>query len=129
VVVSRRGSRSIEHLGSAHYAAELAALKAGPAERFEPGHAVLDLCVAGPPGSQPLAAAKGDSVFRDLVLARIIGPTSKIGAERVLSEVGVAAAFYATAKRSLPSYERPSWRQSLAVVSARHAAGEDNTPR
>src|SRR5439155_6802777 len=63
----------------------------------------------------------GDTVFRDLVLARIIEPTSKIDAERVLSEVGVQAASYATLKRRLPRYAKPSWRQSLAAASARHA--------
>jgi hypothetical protein len=142
---SRRGSRSIEHLGSAHDEAELAALTAAAAERLSAGQAVLDLGVAGPPGSGPLpitssqmthlwdglnavyrilgfeAATKGDNVFRDLVLARIIEPTSKIDAERVLSEVGVQAASYATLKRRLPSYAQPSWRQSLAAASARHA--------
>ncbi|BBY56941.1 IS1634 family transposase [Mycolicibacterium sarraceniae] len=66
-------------------------------------------------------AAKGDNVFRDLVLARIIEPTSKIDAERVLNEVGVPAASYATLKRRLPSYAKPSWRQALAGASARHA--------
>jgi hypothetical protein len=56
----------------------------------------------------------GDNVFRDLALARIIEPTSKIDAERVLTEVGVQAASYVTLKRRLPSYAHPSWRQSLA---------------
>jgi hypothetical protein len=142
---SRRGSRSIEHLGSAHDEAELAALKAAAAERLAAGQAVLDLGVAGPPGSEPLPitssqmthlwdglytayrvlgfelVTKGDNVFRDLVLARIIEPTSKVDAERVLSEVGLRAASYATLKRRLPSYAAPSWRQSLAAASARHA--------
>jgi hypothetical protein len=142
---SRRGSRSIEHLGSAHDEAELAALKAAAAERLAAGQAVLDLGVVGPPGSEPLPIAssqmthlwdglytayrvlgfelvtKGDNVFRDLALARIIEPTSKVDAERVLSEVGVQAASYATLKRRLPSYAAPSWRQSLAAASARHA--------
>ena len=142
---SRRGSRAIEHLGSAHDEAELAALKAAAAERLSAGQAVLDLGVAGPPGSEPLpitsstmthlwnglcaayqvlgfeAVTKGDNVFRDLVLARIIEPTSKIDAARVLSEVGVDAASYATLKRRLPAYAKPSWRQSLAAASARHA--------
>ncbi|EUA42918.1 putative transposase [Mycobacterium xenopi 3993] len=43
---SRRGSRSIEHVGSAHDEAELAALKAAAAERLAAGQAVLDLGVA-----------------------------------------------------------------------------------
>jgi len=42
------------------------------------------------------AVIKGDNVFRDLVLAGIIEPTSKIDATRVLSEVGVEPASYAT---------------------------------
>ena len=142
---TRRGSRSIEHLGSAHDEAELAALKAAAAERLSAGQAVLDLGVAGPAGSEPLPitssrmthlwdglcaayrvlgfdlVTKGDNVFRELVLARIIEPTSKIDAARVLGEVGVRAASYATLKRRLPIYARPSWRQSLATASARHA--------
>ena len=62
------------------------------------------------------SATKGDNVFRDLVLARIIEPTSKIDAERVLTEVGVEPASYATLKRRLPVYAQPRWRQSLAAA-------------
>jgi hypothetical protein len=104
----------------------LAALKAAAAERLSAGQVVSDLGVEGPPGSEPLPitasqmthlwdglcaadrvlefelVTKGDNVFRDLVLTRIIGPTSKIDAERVLSEVGVPAASDATLKRRLP---------------------------
>jgi glyoxylate carboligase len=50
---SRRGARRIEHIGSAHGEAELAALKAAAAERLAAGQAVLDLGVAGPAGTQP----------------------------------------------------------------------------
>jgi hypothetical protein len=142
---SRRGSRSIEHLGSTHDEAELAALKAAAAERLAANQAVLDLGVTAPAGSEPLpitstrmthlwdalcaayrilgfeSATKGDNVFRDLVLARIIEPSSKIDAERVLSEVGVEPASYATVKRRLPIYAQPQWRQALAAASARRA--------
>jgi hypothetical protein len=45
-VVVAAGSRSIEHLGTAHDDAELAALKAAAAERLTAGQAVLDLGVA-----------------------------------------------------------------------------------
>lgn len=48
-----------------------------------------------------------DEVFRDLVLARIIEPTSKLDADRVLEEVGVPAASYATLKRRLPGHAAP----------------------
>ena len=68
--------------------------------------------------SQPL---KSDNVFRDLVLARIIEPCSKIDAERVLSEVGVHAASYATVKRRLRGYAQKGWRSSLAAACAAHA--------
>jgi len=141
----RKGSRSIDHIGSAHDEVELAALKAAAAERLAAGQAVLDLGLPGvhEPGVLPItssrmshlweglcaayrivgfeAVSKGDTVFRDLVLAWIIEPTSKIDAERVLSEVGIEAASYATVKRRLPSYAAASWRQSLAGASARRA--------
>jgi Transposase DDE domain len=141
----RKGSRSIEHLGSAHDEVELAALKAVAAERLAAGQTELDLGIAGhlEPGTLPIlsaqmthlwqalcdgyrilgfeSATEGDNVFRDLVLARIIEPTSKIDAERVLGEVGVAPASYATVKRRLRGYAQPRWRQALAAACAAHA--------
>ena len=141
----RRGSRSIEHIGSAHDEVELAALKAAAAARLAAGQTELDLGLSDglEPGTLPITSSqmihlwdglctayrvlgfesvtKGDNVFRDLVLARIIEPTSKIDAARVLSEVGVEAASYATLKRRLPVYAQPSWRQTLAAATAQHA--------
>jgi Transposase DDE domain len=141
----RKGSRSIEHLGSAHDDVELAALKATAAERLAAGQTELDLGICGgvEPGTLPIlssqmthlwealcaayrilgfeSATKGDNVFRGLVLARIIEPSSKIDAERVLGEVGVAPASYATVKRRLRGYAQPGWRQALAAASAAHA--------
>jgi hypothetical protein len=141
----RRGSRSIEHIGSAHDEVELAALKSAAATRLVAGQTELDLGLANglEPGTLPITSSqmthlwdglctayrllgfevvtKGDSVFRDLVLARIIEPTSKIDAARVLAEVGVEAASYATLKRRLPIYATSAWRQSLAAATARHA--------
>src|SRR5689334_8900309 len=66
-------------------------------------------------------AAGGDDVFRDLVLARIIEPASKLDSLRVLEEAGVAAASYATVKRRLPAYAREEWRQRLSAACAAHA--------
>jgi Transposase DDE domain len=67
------------------------------------------------------SATKGDNVFRDPVLSGIIEPTSKIDAERVLTEVGVEPASYATVKRRLPIYAQPAWRQSVARACAARA--------
>jgi Transposase DDE domain len=141
----RRGSRSIEHIGSGHDEVELAALKTAAAERLAAGQTELDLGLTPgvEAGTLPITSSqmthlwdglctayrvlgfesvtKGDNVFRDLVLARIIEPTSKIDAGRVLGEVGVEAASYATLKRRLPVYAQPGWRQSLAAACAAHA--------
>jgi hypothetical protein len=66
-------------------------------------------------------AAGGDTVFRQLVLARIIEPVSRLDSLRVLEEAGQAPASYATLKRRLPAYAKPSWRQQLAAACAAHA--------
>lgn len=67
-------------------------------------------------------AAGGDEVFRDLVLARIIEPTSKQDSLRVLGEVGVDPASCPTLNRRLPAYADPAWRRRLAAACAAHAA-------
>ena len=142
---SRRGSRSIEHIGSAHDDHELAALTAAAEQQLTAGQTEMDLGLTPAPGSGPLpimssrmshlvgalgtayeklgltAATKSDSVFRDLVLARIIEPTSKVDSLRVLGEVGIAPASYATVKRRLPIYAKPPWRQALSAACAAHA--------
>jgi Transposase DDE domain group 1 len=66
-------------------------------------------------------AAGGDGVFRDLVLARIIEPASKLDSLRVLEETGVAAASYRTVLRRLPAYAKGAFRQQLSAACAAHA--------
>jgi hypothetical protein len=143
---SRRGSRDIEHAGSAHDEAELAALKAAARQRIAAGQGELDLGLDATTQSGPLEivssrmahlwdalcraydtlgfadAAGGDEVFRQLVLARIIEPTSKLDALRVLAEVGVDTVAYRTLARRLPVYAAAGWRQRLAAACAQHAA-------
>ena len=63
-------------------------------------------------------AAGGDEVFRQLVLARIIEPTSKLDSLRVLDEAGIGPPAYATLKRHLPVFATDSWRQQLAAACA-----------
>ena len=66
-------------------------------------------------------AAGGDEVFRQLVLARIIEPSSKLDSLRVLEEAGAAGPSYATLKRRLPAYAKEEWRQELSAACAAHA--------
>jgi len=46
-------------------------------------------------------------VFRHLVLARIVEPTSKLDSLRALAEVGIAARSYRTVQRRLPVFADP----------------------
>ena len=66
-------------------------------------------------------ASGGDEVFRQLVLARIIEPASKLDSLRVLEEAGVTPASYRTLKRRLPAYAEQEWRQRLSEACAAHA--------
>jgi hypothetical protein len=56
-----------------------------------------------------------------LVLARIIEPTSKADSLRVLAEVGVDAVSYPTLNRRLRGYSAEGFRRKLAAACARHA--------
>ncbi|WP_066908841.1 IS1634 family transposase [Mycobacterium interjectum] len=142
---TRRGSRKIEHLGSAHDVAGVAALKAAAAQRLAAGQAQLDLGLAARSQSEPLPitsskaahlwdalcaayeilgfdeAADGDAAFRQLVLARIIEPTSKADSLRVIEETGIAPVSYPTLNRRLPVFAKPSFRQALSAMCASHA--------
>jgi len=145
---SRRGSRSIEHVGSAHDESELEALKAAARQRLADGQDAFDLGLdsAGIAGA-PLEivrsraghlwdalcraytrlgldrAAGGDEVFRDLVLARIIEPTSKQDSLRVLAEVGVEPVSYRTVTRRLPVFAKHTFRQALSAACPPRRAG------
>jgi hypothetical protein len=140
-----RGSRQIEHLGSAHDPAQLELLKAAARQKLVAGQGELDLGLdtGAPGGPLPITssqmgclldalhhayrvlgfdlAADGDEVFRDLVAARVIEPVSKLDSLRVLEEAGVTPVSYATLKRRLPVYARDAWRQRLSAACAAHA--------
>jgi Transposase DDE domain len=141
---SRRGSRKIEHFGSAHDDAALEALKAAAQQRIAAGQPELELGLE-PAGCGPLPITSskmshlvdslgqayrvlgfedptgGDEVFRHLVLARIIEPSSKLDSLRVLDEAGATPASYRTLKRRLPAYAEQEWRQRLSAACAAHA--------
>jgi hypothetical protein len=67
------------------------------------------------------AATGGDEVFRALVMARTIEPTSKLDCLRVLEEVGVEPPSFAMLKRRLPLFAQQSFRAGLAAACAAHA--------
>jgi hypothetical protein len=151
---SRRGARTIEHIGSAHDELELEALKVAARQRLAGGQEELELgleasasavAVSAAGSARPLQiassrmghlwdglssaydllgfarAAGGDEVFRQLVLARIIEPTSKQDSLRVLAEVGVDAVSYPTLNRHLRGYAAEGFRRKLAAACAAHA--------
>jgi len=66
-------------------------------------------------------AARRDEVFRQLVLARIIEPTSKLDSLRVLAEIGVDVPSYPTLNRRLRGYAAEGFRRKLAEACAAHA--------
>ena len=144
---SRRGSRSIEHLGSAHDDAGVEALKAVARQRLADGQQALDLglepadALGGPLeiiGSRAVylwdalcrayaalgfdRILDGDEVLRDLVLARIIEPVSKLDSLRVLAETGVETPTYRTVTRRLPLIAKTAVRQAFSSACAKHAS-------
>jgi Transposase DDE domain len=142
VYSSRRGSRDIEHIGSAHDDAQLELLKAAARQRLAAGQGELDLGLdVGADGGGPLPITSsrmghlwdalawayqvlgfdGDEVFRALVLARIIEPSSKVDSLRVLTEAGVSPPSYRTVNRRLPVFATEAWRQAVAAACAARA--------
>ncbi|OMG26119.1 hypothetical protein BKH34_13450 [Actinomyces naeslundii] len=154
---SRKGARSIEHIGSAHDDAELAVLKEVARQRLNAGQLSFDLAglnsenAAGSAPQEPAGAgcvvpitsnrmgvllealetdwkAVGldglngdDEVFRQLVTARLIEPTSKQDSLRVLAEAGLSPVSYATVKRHLPSYATEGFTRDLSRLLAGYA--------
>jgi Transposase DDE domain len=66
--------------------------------------------------------AIGDEAFKDLVLGRIIEPTSKADTLRVLSEIGVSAPSLRTVFRALARCIDRDYRGSLARACLAHSA-------
>lgn len=141
---SSRGSRKMDHIGSAHTPEDLEVLRAAARQKLvAEGQEELDLG-DGRPRREALPirssraqhlwdaltagftavgfdrAVGADEVFRQLVLARLIEPTSKLEAIRVLEEMGIPAPSYRTIERRLPVFAKPQWRRRLAAVCAAH---------
>ena len=146
-IAERRAGRDVvlEHIGTAHDGAELAVLMDLARARVRPGQDELDLGIEadagrGRPGvimAKSSAVlwevltgayatlgfdALGDEAFAQLVLARVVEPTSKADSLRVLDELGVAHASLRTMFRSLGRAAAGGYRDQLADACFAHAA-------
>ena len=64
----------------------------------------------------------GDEVFRDMVIARIVEPTSLLDIDRVLAEMGRVSASHSTRKRTLRRAHAGGYRDQIATACFTHAA-------
>lgn len=62
-----------------------------------------------------------DEVFRDLVVARIVEPTSILDVGRVLTDLGRAPASEKTLRRTLERCQQRKWRDQIAQACFAHA--------
>ncbi|WP_103063096.1 hypothetical protein [Actinomyces qiguomingii] len=143
-----RREEVIEHLGSAHDEAGLAVLVEAARARLHPGQLALDLDEPAPRTGAvvdskrsallwdvltgayealgPDEAVGGDEGFKQMVLARLIEPTSKEQVPQVISELGVQPASRRTLFRSLARCAGRQWRERIADACLRHvSAGGD----
>lgn len=65
--------------------------------------------------------ALSDEVFRDLVIARVVEPTSLLDVDRVLAELGRTAASLSTRKRTLRRAVGGGYRDQIAAACFAHA--------
>jgi hypothetical protein len=63
-----------------------------------------------------------DAVFRDLVIARLVEPTSKADAARVLTDLGAETVSYKTIQRHLAMVNTGRYRDAIAGKCFTHAA-------
>ena len=146
-IAERRGGRNhiLEHVGTARSEAELAVLMVEAGRRLRPGQESLELEGAGMPerGRSGVITGKrsallwhvltsvysrlgfdalGDAAFQEMVLTRIIEPTSKADSLRVLEEIGVEHAALRTLFRSLRRAAVGGYRDQVAAACFTHAA-------
>lgn len=134
-IVTKDGSDiiSIDHIGSAHNQQELDALYAIAKQKLHPGQLELDLFGAG--GTAPMFMEGSysrlvwdvlehvyttlgfddisDVIFKDLVLARIIEPVSKLDTIRVIEELGLSSPSHSAILRSLKRSIDENYRATL----------------
>ena len=149
-----RRDKVIEHLGSAHTEAELAALMEIGRHRIAPGQLSLDLtptppavselsAPAGPVSTDAVVesarsallwqvlhgaythlglddATGGDRAFEQMVLARLIEPTSKEQVPQVLGDLGLEAVSTRSLFRSLARAQERGYREAISAAALKH---------
>lgn len=147
VQIARKENRRdvvIEHLGSAHTEAELAALVQAARRKIEEGQGVLDLGLdtEGDPGAAIVQTKTSrllvdtltagwrdlgfdvitDEAFFQLVLARVVEPTSMLDAIRVLTDLGLTPAHRNTFSATLRRCGQRGYRDQIATACFNNAA-------
>lgn len=146
-IVEKQGrvNRVLKHLGSAHDEAQLQVLLEKGRRELRPGQLEFDLFDSGSPGSLRATTlskhstllwgvlrgayravgfddAIDDSVFEQLVLARIVEPASKADTIRILDELGVEHASLRTMFTTLQRCNNQDYRSRLASACFTHAS-------
>ena len=141
--------RIVEHIGSAHTEAELAALIAVAKGKIDAGQQHLDLQLSG--AEQVRAAGEavitryssellwttlissywrlgfgvlGDDTFAALVCARLVEPTSKLDTLRVLDDIGIDAPHLSSIKRALARCVDRDYRRQLSRACLDHVTAQ-----
>lgn len=147
IVEKRHGVRTIvEHLGSAHDEAELAALLRIGHDKLHANQPMLELPAQR--GARPgVAVIEGkrsqllvdvvrdswerlgfdvvdDAAFFQLVLARLVEPTSKLDSIRVIEELGLSAAHRNTFTKALRRCADKNYRDRIAQACFTHVWSE-----
>ncbi|WP_067474274.1 IS1634 family transposase [Nocardia amamiensis] len=112
-----------EHVAALFSAAPAAevAVPVGPGRVTGTCSAVLFDALAGVYDSLGFGAAVADEVFRDLVIARLVEPSSLADAARVLTEMGRRPASYSTLRRTLGRAAAGGYRDRVAHACFAHA--------
>ena len=144
IVEKKHGQRRIlEHLGSAHSQAELAALVEIGTQKLNAGQEQLDLGLdegGAPAGAAVVESSRSqllievirgswerlgfgvidDEAFFQLVLARLVEPTSKLDSLRVINELGLVPVHLSTVKRCLKRCATQEYRAQFAAACFQH---------
>ncbi|MFT3969738.1 MAG: hypothetical protein QM695_05505 [Micropruina sp.] len=144
IVEKKHGQRRIvEHLGSAHSQGELAALVEIGTQKLNAGQEQLDLGLdeQGAPAGVAVVQGStsqllidvirgswerlgfgviGDEAFFQLVLARLVEPTSKLDSLRVINELGITPSHHNTYYKALKRCAGKDYRAQLAAACFQH---------